>query len=82
MFHAQKGRLINSLLGLIEKERNGEQVNTHLLGTVIQGYGAYNTTHNTTRQVWASHSLFFYALTLVCYSQARLEQGEAEGEHP
>ncbi len=48
MFHAQKGRLINSLLGLIEKERNGEQVNTHLLGTVIQGYGAYTTTHNTT----------------------------------
>jgi len=38
MFHAQKGRLINSLLSLIEKERNGEQINTHLLGTVIQGY--------------------------------------------
>jgi len=57
MFHAQKGRLINSLLGLIEKERNGEQVNTHLLGTVIQGYGAYNTTHDRSGLHSLNHSL-------------------------
>jgi cullin 1 len=38
MFSAQKGRLINALLALIEKERNGEQINTHLVSTVIQGY--------------------------------------------
>jgi hypothetical protein len=50
MFHAQKGRLINSLLSLIEKERNGEQINTHLLGTVIQGYGAYHTV--STSSTW------------------------------
>lgn len=38
LFHAQKGRLTNALLALIEKERNGEQINTHLVKTVVEGY--------------------------------------------
>jgi cullin 1 len=38
LFHAQKPRLINALLALIEKERNGEQINTHLVKTVVECY--------------------------------------------
>lgn len=38
LFHSQKPRLINALLALIEKERNGEQINTHLVKTVVECY--------------------------------------------
>jgi len=38
LFQAQRARLTNALLALIEKERNGEQINTHLVGVVISGY--------------------------------------------
>eukprot|EP01090_Pellita_catalonica_P012433 TRINITY_DN2700_c0_g1_i1.p1 TRINITY_DN2700_c0_g1~~TRINITY_DN2700_c0_g1_i1.p1 ORF type:complete len:762 (+),score=116.57 TRINITY_DN2700_c0_g1_i1:78-2363(+) len=38
MFHAQRNRLTNALLVLIEKERNGEQINTHLVSVCINGY--------------------------------------------
>jgi len=37
-FTALKSRLTNGLLALIEKERNGEQIDTTLVGGVISGY--------------------------------------------
>jgi len=37
-FTALKSRLTNALLALIEKERNGEQIDTTLVGGVISGY--------------------------------------------
>eukprot|EP01089_Gocevia_fonbrunei_P002144 TRINITY_DN12137_c0_g1_i1.p1 TRINITY_DN12137_c0_g1~~TRINITY_DN12137_c0_g1_i1.p1 ORF type:complete len:763 (-),score=161.61 TRINITY_DN12137_c0_g1_i1:105-2393(-) len=38
LFNAQKTRLTNALLVLIMKERNGEQINTHLVSVCINGY--------------------------------------------
>ncbi len=44
MFQALKSRLTNALLALIEKERNGEQIDTTLVGGVVSGYGKYTNT--------------------------------------
>lgn len=38
-FSALKNRLTNGLLSLIEKERNGEQIDTTLVAGVIAAYG-------------------------------------------
>jgi hypothetical protein len=39
MFTPLKVRLTKALLGLIERERNGEQIDTGLVKGVIQSYG-------------------------------------------
>jgi len=38
LFQQQKTRLTAALLALIKKERNGEQINTHLVKVCVQGY--------------------------------------------
>lgn len=43
-FRKQEPRLTRAVLALIEKERCGEQIDTHLLAGVIGGYGKKTTT--------------------------------------
>eukprot|EP00005_Dracoamoeba_jomungandri_P001963 CAMPEP_0174261182 /NCGR_PEP_ID=MMETSP0439-20130205/11275_1 /TAXON_ID=0 /ORGANISM="Stereomyxa ramosa, Strain Chinc5" /LENGTH=759 /DNA_ID=CAMNT_0015345615 /DNA_START=55 /DNA_END=2334 /DNA_ORIENTATION=+ len=59
LFHAQKTRLTNALLQLIEKERDGEQINTHLVSVVINAYVRLGLNKEkpkeTTLEIYQSH---------------------------
>jgi hypothetical protein len=65
LFKPLKTRLTNVLLSLIEKERNGEQIDTTLVQSVINTYGVfYSHSHFLT----LSHTLslsFIHSLTLI-----------------